>query len=463
MLGAVGVSPRWVEDAPSALAALARREGIVIADFGDPRAGAFVSEIRRARPATFLLAVTDPSRPGALAEVERARIPGVLHRPLDPRMLSLVLGVQPDEGAARAAPAAQSAKPIVARSAAMRRALEDVERAAASHAGVLLCGEPGSGRALLARQIHDRGARAGGPFVRVDCAEAAGDELEAALFGAVAPAHGDAGERRRVERVGAGCALAAACGGTLYLAHLADAPARVQARLARALRDGEVTVGDARRPTVLNLRPIASAGPRWDAAVAEGGVRDELARRVAAVRVDVPPLRERRDDLPLLAACMLDAACRLQGIGLKSLDSPALAVLAALPWRGNGHELVAVLGALVRQAPGPVINLEHVLATVNLDAAEPRTPPSGTLRDARSRFEREYITATLEQHRGRVPEAARALGIQRANLYRKMRLLRIGWRGYNGGPWSGGPSSGGASNGGASNGDPSTRGGREGA
>ena len=433
MLDAVGVSPRWVDDAPTALAALARRQSVVIADFGDPRAAAIVLEIRRTRPATFLLAVTDPARPGALAEIEQAGIPAVLHRPLNPRMVSLLLGAVPDELSRHDASAVQHGTMIVARSAAMRRALDAVERAAMSHAGVLLCGEHGSGRAMLAREIHDRSVGPDAPFVRVSCADGPGDELEVAIFGTIDPAHGEANDRRRVERATAASALVAARGGTLYLAHLAEAPERVQARLARVLRDGEVIVGDGRRAMPLDLRPIASAAPGWDASVAEGGVREDLARRVAAGRVEVPPLRERRDDLPLLAACLLDKACRSQGIGLKSIDSPALALLAALPWRGNGPEFEAVLGALARLAPGPVLKIEHVLASVSLDGAGHRKPPSGPLRHARAQFEREYILSVLEQHHGRIPDAAEALGLQRTNLYRKMRLLKISWRGHNGG------------------------------
>ena len=108
-----------------------------------------------------------------------------------------------------------------------------------------------------------------------------------------------------------------------------------------------------------------------------------------------------------------------------------------MPWRGNGPEMEAVLGALARLVPGPTITIEHVLSSVSLDAAGQRLPSSGTLRDARTRFERDYITMVLEQHRGRVPDAAHALGLQRTNLYRKMRLLKIAWRGQNGGASNG--------------------------
>jgi DNA-binding NtrC family response regulator len=259
--------------------------------------------------------------------------------------------------------------------------------------------------------------------VRVDCVDGAGDNLEAALFGSTAALR-DPPTRSRVERVTPGSAVAAAQGGTLFLAHLAEAPQRTQARLVRVLRDGEVVIGNGPGTARLRLRPIASAMPDWDAAVADGHVREDLARRVAVSRVDVPPLRSRRADLPLLAACLLDKACRSQHAGLKSIDPPALALLAALPWRGNGPELEAVLLTLARLASGPAIGIEHVLASISLDAAGQRLAPSGTLREARKAFERQYIESVLEHHHGRVPDAARALGIQRSNLYRKMRLLK---------------------------------------
>jgi DNA-binding NtrC family response regulator len=427
MLVAAGAAPRWADDARSALAALSRRQGVVIADFGDPRAASIVSEIKRARPATLLLAVADPSRPAALSEIERAGIPAVLPRPLNARLVSLLLGALPEDRA-RPQPVAADGQAIVSRSPAMRGAIEAVDRAAASRANVLVCGESGSGRAMVAREIHDRGAGADAPFVRIDCSERPGDELEHAIFGTAELSHAGPADRHRVDRIAAAGAIGQARGGTLYLAHLADAPGRVQARLARVLRDREVAMGDARRVVPLDLRVIASAPPGWDRLVSDGGIRDDLARRVAALRVHVPPFRERRDDLPLIAASLLDRVCRAQQLGVKSFDPPALALVSALPWRGNGPEMEAVLGAVARLAPGAVVGIEHVLAAVSLDGAAPRTAPSGTLREARTRFERDYILAVLRHHHGRVPDAARALGLQRTNLYRKMRVLEIGWR-----------------------------------
>jgi len=214
-------------------------------------------------------------------------------------------------------------------------------------------------------------------------------------------------------------------GGTLFLAHLAELPDRVQGRLARVLRDGEAFVGGAARPAALRVRAIASADGGWDAAVAEGRIRADLCKRVAGIRIEVPSLRDRREDIPRLAAGLLREECEVRRGPLKEVEPSALALLAALPWRGNARELRALMALLAAQVPGGPIRLEDVLAHVRLDGAARTFVASGTLREARARFEREYISAVLEHHRGRIGEAARELGIQRTNLYRKMRSLRV--------------------------------------
>jgi DNA-binding NtrC family response regulator len=434
LLKSLGIAPRWADDAAGALRSLEQHDTVVLADFANAQTPRVVREIRQRRPATFLVAIADASRPGILEEIEQAGLPVVLHRPLSPRMLSLLFpwaaanqadgpGAAPHRGHA----------PIVAQSPAMRGTLEAVARAAASRAGVLVCGETGTGRHMVAREIHRRTASSSGQFVFVDCSDASADALQDRLFGTLEDEGPTAaGERRSAERVSTDSALFEARGGTLFLAHVADAPSRLQARLARALRDGEVVVGDARRPTPLDVRPIASSDPSWDAAVGEGRIRADLSRRIAVTRVDVPPLRTRREDIPQLAGCLLHRACAGHRLPVKAIEPSAVALLTALPWRGNARELNELLETLVSRTPGDAIRLEDVLGAVRLDAASMPFMPAGTLRQARQRFERDYITAVLEQHRGRMGEAAHALGIQRTNLYRKMRSLKVSWRGHNG-------------------------------
>jgi len=155
-------------------------------------------------------------------------------------------------------------------------------------------------------------------------------------------------------------------------------------------------------------------------------VRDDLFRRLSVIRIDMPALRNRHEDIPALANHFVREICAGRRVGAKTLSRAALSLIAALPWRGNANELRTLLeGAVASLADGRGIGIEDVLAHVRLDGGSVVFANGGTLRQARARFEREYITATLEQHHGRITDAAKSLGIQRTNLYRKMRSLRV--------------------------------------
>ena len=310
----------------------------------------------------------------------------------------------------------------------MQAALAGVRAAVASHGGVLVCGESGSGRRMIAREVHDLSAGKGAPFVAVDCAEV--EEPEAALFGPPPGGNGNGdASRSRLDAVGAGSLLHQAAGGTLFLSHLQEMPARLQARLARVLRDGEVRVAGSRRTVPARMRIVASADPNWDAAVAEGQIRADFRKRCAATRINVPPLRDRREDIPALAAAILHEISADLGLDPPAIDRSAMALLCAFPWHGNAHELRALLLTLAQRSDAPIVGLEDVLAAVQLDGSTRHVLGVGTLREAKEKFERDYVAAVLERHRGRIGEAAAALGIQRTNLYRKMRALRLPRRG----------------------------------
>jgi two-component system nitrogen regulation response regulator NtrX len=231
---------------------------------------------------------------------------------------------------------------------------------------------------------------------------------------------------RGLERVSRQGRLYAALGGTLYLQNIAEAPTRVQARLARVLRDREAILVEKGESISLDVRPMAGVDPAFDSAVQEGRVRDDLFRRLSVIRIDMPPLRNRREDIPALANYFLRDICASLRVPPKTLSRPALSLIAALPWRGNAVELRTLLEAVVTGLQGGRgIGLEDVLPHVRLDGGSVVFSRGGTLKQARARFEREFIASTLEQHHGRISDAAKALGIQRTNLYRKMRSLRV--------------------------------------
>jgi two-component system nitrogen regulation response regulator NtrX len=314
----------------------------------------------------------------------------------------------------------------IAISATMRQVMEQVRRAALEPVHVMLCGEPGSGREFIARKIHAYAYPAARPFVKVDCSKSSAHDLEVDLFGVRGLSGGAERreERRALERVAPTGLLCQSRGGTLFLQHLADLPARAQARLGRVLRDGEAVMMSDATPTELNVRIITAADVSPEAAIADGRIQADLYKRLSAFRLDVPPLRDRREDIPDLAAHMLAVRCGGNGPS-KQLSDAARSMLAALPWRGNGNELRRLMETLVARVPTQIIGLDDLLANVRLDGRATWFAVGGSLRDARKRFESEYIAAVLAQHHWRIPEAAKTLGIQRSNLYRKMRSLNL--------------------------------------
>jgi DNA-binding NtrC family response regulator len=315
---------------------------------------------------------------------------------------------------------------VFADSPAMRDVVTRIAGAAHSRDGVLVVGETGTGRRTVARAIH-RGRRlAGAPLVEVDCANGAPHDLGPQLFGTHAGVDdAAAGNRRRLEPISSSSRLAQARGGTLLLRNLEAMPSREQARLARLLRDDEAWTIDGKEAVTLDVRTIATADPTIEGAVQDERVRPDLWRLLAADRIDLPPLRERREDIPALVSYFLARLCAAAGVEPKMITYPALTLLAALPYRGNVSELRQMVQTLVTRVPGRTVRLEDLLAHLRLDTAPVSVGVAGSLREARSRFERQYISAVLRQHRGRVADAARALGIQRTNLYRKIRTLGI--------------------------------------
>ena len=317
----------------------------------------------------------------------------------------------------------------------MRRTLASAQ-AALTVEGVIIYGERGTGRESLARAMHHARSNAqvdlvewlgsshphangASPFVIVDCAGA--QTCEQALFGRVKVLAVDGREAITEDS-----ALSRARGGTLLVRNLEDMPLRTQLRVARVFRDGEVWSEEGRTPAALGVRLMAAADPASDMSFDER-LAPELRRRLPA-RVCMPPLRERREDLPSLIRQALVERCQAMRLPSKVASRQAIALLAALPWRDNFTELGDLLGSLVLKVPGPLVRLQDVLAAVRLDGTPSDLGGTGTLREARNRFEREYIGAVLQQHHGRIGQAAKSLGIQRTNLYRKIRQLSVDWR-----------------------------------
>ena len=304
---------------------------------------------------------------------------------------------------------------LVGRSATIGRVQEFVRRVAALDGGVLLVAERGADVESVARELHARSRSAPAPFVAIECGA---DGVDRLLFGEpVGHAPPD------LEAVAPDSGLAAARGGTLFLQGVAELPAAVQARLARVARDGEVRIDGEAVATA--IRFVAGALPGLDADVHEHRFRGDLHRRLSASRIDLPPLRDRPEDVPAIAGRLLEDLCAAEGLAPRAFTGAALALLGAFTWPGNVAELRNVVERVIAATREEMIQMEHLLPALRLDRAPAPFAPAGTLREARLRFEREYIAAVLQHHGWKMADAAQTLGIQRPNLYRKARQLGI--------------------------------------
>jgi DNA-binding NtrC family response regulator len=432
LLASADLSVVWADNSAGAVAELQRKSDMPVLLDLSRGAGALqiARDLREHRPGVLLFAVVDNRRPDLTTEAVLTGVADVFARPPAARRLSSAIDreTRDDHSAPRTAPGPNAGDGLYSQSPSMRDVTALISRAAAMRAGVTIRGEEGTGRQVVARAIH-AAQEDHAEFVTVDCAAFEADGLETELFGQPARQRaGNAGSDawHGLERIGRQSQLHAAIGGTLYLKNIAEASTRVQTRIARLLRDREAVLVETGVPISVDLRPMAGVDPGIDTAVSEGRVREELFRRLSVIRIDMPPIRGRRDDIPALANHFLREICRERRIPPKALSRPALSLIAALPWRGNAVELRMMLDAIVSGlAGGKGIGLEDVLAQVTLDGGSAAFSERGTLRQARSRFERDYIAHVLEQHRGRISDAAKALGIQRTNLYRKLRSLRV--------------------------------------
>jgi DNA-binding NtrC family response regulator len=179
------------------------------------------------------------------------------------------------------------------------------------------------------------------------------------------------------------------------------------------------------QPVATEFRLIASATPGIDDDVHAHRFRPDLYRRLSTTRLDLPALRDRPEDVPALATRLLEELCASRDGSRRVFTQAALALLGALTWPGNLAELRDAIDRVVRETPEEVIQMEHMLPALQLDRAPTPFVPAGNLREARLRFERDYIAAVLQHHGWRMADAAQTLGIQRPNLYRKARQLGI--------------------------------------
>ncbi len=308
---------------------------------------------------------------------------------------------------------------LVGRSGAFASVLELLAPAAKCDVGVLLTGETGTGKSLLARVIHSNGPRATGPFVEVNCAAITPSLYESEFFGHVRGAFTGA-IRERVGR------FAAADGGTLFLDEVGEIPLELQSKLLRAVQDGLFErVGDDQTRRV-DVRVIAATNTDLEKSVSEGRFRQDLYFRLRVFPVRMPSLRERREDIGLLARHLLARHCARHRIPALELHSAALRAIEGADWPGNIRELDGVLerAAFMAAARG-ASRLERADVFPDVASGGGADDDPKTLHSATRRFQREFVTEALRQQDWNVTQTAREIGIARSYLYKLIDALEI--------------------------------------
>ena len=315
---------------------------------------------------------------------------------------------------------------LVGNSHAVAQLRQQVEKAAPTKSRVMISGAPGSGKEVVARLLHRRSRRSDAPFVVLNCAMLRPDHLEIELFGAAAGAEGPDSPRK----IGL---FEEAHSGTLFLDEVADMPLETQGKIVRGLQEQTFErLGGSR--VEVDVRVMASTNRDLAAEVSAGRFREDLYYRLAVVPIRVPALRERREDIPMLARHFMRRAAEAARLMAREIGDDAMAALQSYDWPGNARQLRNVIDWLLIMAPGDVrepVRAEMLPAEIGSDApAVVRWDKGGEimslpLRDAREVFEREYLIAQVTRFGGNISRTAAFIGMERSALHRKLKTLGL--------------------------------------
>jgi len=311
---------------------------------------------------------------------------------------------------------------IVWNGEAMRRVMAQLERVAASETRVCILGETGTGKELIARTIHERSARAAGPFVTLNCAAVPAELIESELFGHEKGSFTGASGRHigKFEQ---------ADQGTIFLDEIGDMPLNMQAKLLRVLEEGEVERIGSDKTIPVNVRVVVATHRNLEARVREERFRQDLFHRIYVFPLMLPPLRDRREDIPALVQHFAEQVCQQNSWKPVPFSSEAMETLQSYAWPGNVRELRNMVERLMLIATEGQVELSTVLMALPRNSASgPATSPgagSGPLSDRVQSFEREVILDELKRSRHNMSLAAKNLGLERSHLYKKAEQLGI--------------------------------------
>lgn len=309
---------------------------------------------------------------------------------------------------------------IVWQGEAMRRVMAQLERVAASESRVCILGETGTGKELVARTIHERSTRSAGPFVTLNCAAVPAELIESELFGHEKGSFTGASGRHigKFEQ---------ADQGTIFLDEIGDMPLHMQAKLLRVLEEGEVERIGGDKPIAVNVRVVVATHRDLDARVREEKFRQDLFHRIYVFPLVLPPLRERREDIPALVEHFAAQVCALNGWKAIPFTEDAMSALQSHKWPGNVRELRNMVERLMLLATDGQVDSATVQTALPKTTAGGATAAvgSGPLAERVLSYEREVILAELKRSQYKMSAAAKALGLERSHLYKKAEQLGI--------------------------------------
>jgi two-component system nitrogen regulation response regulator NtrX len=301
-----------------------------------------------------------------------------------------------------------------------------IEKVAPTGSRVLISGPPGAGKEVVAREIHAKSPRQKAPFVVVNCASMHPDRMERVLFGVENPDEDGARKVGMFEQ---------AHGGTLLLDEVADMPLETQGKIVRVLQDQQFERIGGVTPVTVDVRVVATTNRNLQDGISKGEFREDLYYRLNVVPIQVPALKERRQDIKALIAYFLEKAAASSGAPLRQLSDDALVMLESYDWPGNVRQLRNIIDWLMIMATGPAnapITAESLPAEItSSDQMSQSFGPTGEimtipLRDARELFEKQYLQAQLTRFEGNISKTAEFVGMERSALHRKLKSLGVG-------------------------------------